>query len=60
MLNNENAPVPNVHLASLVKTFVPHKRTLLITDQATDLDTLERSVFNLAIDLRRRYDLGED
>ena len=43
-----------------MEAFVPNERTLLVTDQATDLNALERPVFNLAVHLRRRDDLGED
>ena len=43
-----------------METFVPHKRTLLVPDQAPNLYTFEWPVFNLSVDLRRRYDLWED
>ena len=44
---------------SLMEAFIAHERTLLITDQATDLNALEQPMFDLSVHLRRRYDFGK-
>lgn len=45
---------------ALPEALVADERALLVADQSTDLDALERAVRDLAVDLGGRSDLGED